>query len=339
MKIATYLAGLIGLIGATLLMIHEGVGDVLHVLLQGGWGLLWLVPFHVLPLMLDAEGWYALLQPFDPQRRASRGFLLWIAAIREAVNRLLPTANVGGELVGIRLTKWRVPDGAAVTATIIVEVMITMIVQYLFTALGLILLIGLKQSTNLAPTILTGLALSLPVPIVFGALLRYGSVFERMERAVEGMLGNRGTFTNLIGGGGLGLDEAIRRLYSHRLLLLRGLLWQFAGYVLGAFETWLALRLLGHEVSPVAAIAVEALTQAVRHFAFIVPAGLGVQEASLVLFGQMIGVDHDISLSLSLAKRMREVIFGLPALLSWQWSEGRLLHRRWREQGRSTAES
>lgn len=69
------------------------------------------------------------------------------------------------------------------------------------------------------------------------------------------------------------------------------------------------------------ALAIEALTQAVRHAAFMVPAGLGVQEAAVVLLAQMFGVDRNVALSLALVKRMREVIFGCIALASWQWAE------------------
>jgi len=43
------------------------------------------------------------------------------------------------------------------------------------------------------------------------------------------------------------------------------------------------------------------------------------------LFGQIVGIDSGTALSLSLAKRMREVLFGVPALLSWQWLEARRL--------------
>ena len=64
---------------------------------------------------------------------------------------------------------------------------------------------------------------------------------------------------------------------------------------------------------------------AVRLLAFMVPAGLGVQEAGLVLFGQALGISSELALSVSMAKRMREVLCGLPSLLSWQWMEGRRL--------------
>jgi hypothetical protein len=72
-------------------------------------------------------------------------------------------------------------------------------------------------------------------------------------------------------------------------------------------------------------MAVEALTQAVRHASFLIPAGLGVQEAAVLLFGYLAGINGDLALSLALVKRMREILFGVPALLSWQW----LVARRW----------
>jgi uncharacterized membrane protein YbhN (UPF0104 family) len=100
---------------------------------------------------------------------------------------------------------------------------------------------------------------------------------------------------------------------------------QFAAFVSGSFEIWFALRLFGHPVSVGAAIALESMTQAVRHFAFIVPAGIGVQEAGLVLFGHVLGIGSELALAVSMAKRMREVLCGLPPLLSWQWLEGRRL--------------
>jgi hypothetical protein len=57
----------------------------------------------------------------------------------------------------------------------------------------------------------------------------------------------------------------------------------------------------------------------------MVPSALGVQEAGLIGAGMLVGLAPDAALALSLAKRMREVLFGLPWLLTWQWMEGRTL--------------
>ncbi len=40
----------------------------------------------------------------------------------------------------------------------------------------------------------------------------------------------------------------------------------------------------------------------------------------------MIGLPPEASVALSLVKRMREVAFGVPALISWQWAETRRLY-------------
>ena len=101
---------------------------------------------------------------------------------------------------------------------------------------------------------------------------------------------------------------------------------QFAAFISASFEIWFALRLFGHPVGFGTAFVLEAMTQAVRHLAFVVPAGIGVQEAGLVVFGHALGISGDLALAVSMAKRMREVLCGLPALMSWQWLEGRRLH-------------
>ncbi len=333
MKLATYLLGFLGLAAAIVLVLHHGWDAVATVLAQGGWGLFWLVPFHALPLILDTFGWRMLLAPSDPDNRAPTPYLFWVATIREAANRLLPVANIGGEVIGIRLVILRGIGGATVTASVIIEVLLTLLNQYVFTAFGLVLLIMLTHATHLTSTILVGLALSLPIPLGMFAALRYGSVFERLEKLAERALGSANVAALL---GGANLDDAIRALLKHRGRLLGCMLWQLACYVLGAFECWFTLRLLGHEVTPWAAITLEAMTQAVRHFIFVVPAGLGVQEGGLILFGQLIGLPTDVAVALSLTKRAREVVFGLPALISWQWVEGRRLRALWSRAKRAT---
>ncbi|MGN6316293.1 lysylphosphatidylglycerol synthase domain-containing protein [Trinickia sp.] len=295
------------------LVVREGAADVAHVIEQAGLALLWLVPFHAVPLLLDAYGWRVLLRG-----RAPLAFLWWVATVREAVSRLLPVFAVGGEIVGIRLARWRVPDASRVSASVIVEVLVTIAVQYAFSALGVVLILAATGGGH-AKTIALALVLSLPLPVVTALLLRRGGVFHAIERFAARALGSEHRF--LQGIDGAKLDAEIDALMTRTGVLVRAFVWQFAGYLIGAFETYWALALLGHPVSAGGAIAIEALTQAVRHAAFMVPAGLGVQEAAVVLLAQMFGVDREVAFSLALVKRMREVIFGCIALGSWQLAE------------------
>lgn len=304
-------AGIAALIA---LVLHEGAGDVMHVIAGAGFALLWLVPLHALPLLLDAYAWSLLLG-----KRASLPFLWWVATVREAISRLLPVASIGGEIIGIGLARWRVPDASTVSASVVVEVLVTMAVQYAFSALGLVLIATSTHQVSEIKTIGLALALSLPLPVLTVLLIRRGRVFHKIERFAAKLLGDAHPLLRDIDG--KRLDADIDALMSRTGLLVSAFLWQLAGYVSGALETYWALAMLGHPVSVSGALAIEALTQAVRHAAFMVPAGLGVQEAAVLLLALVVGVDRETALSLALVKRAREVIFGCVALASWQVAE------------------
>jgi len=308
------------------LALHGGMNDVLHAIGAAGFALLWLVPLHALPLLLDAQAWWLLLR-----KRASLPYLWWVATVREAVSRLLPVASIGGEFVGVRLARWKVDETSVVAGSVIVEVLVTMAVQYVFAALGLVMIIAQTGHDDLLFTIGAALLLSLPLPVVVFVLLRRGGLFHKIERWSARLPMSAHWGVERIGGAQL--DAAIDTLLCEPFLLLRAFAWQFAGYLIGASEVYLALWMLGHPVSIGGAIAVEALTQAARHAAFFVPSGLGVQEAVVVLLARLFGVDEQTAFSLALVKRMREVVFGCLALASWQAAEiARNRRDAWRDE-------
>lgn len=328
MKLAMRIATALGLILIVALVIHGGVQDILNLLANAGWGLLWLVPLHLLPLQLDALGWRELLRAVDtpaPARGPAR--LLWIASVREAVNRLLPVANIGGEIVGIRMTARHGASVVPVTASIVVEVLLTLASQLLFALLGLLCVLQVTHGGANTRDILLVIAVIFAMVVANYLLLRFGKVFERLLTRIERSLDLSSQLRELVGQAAA-VDATIRALCAHHATLLVAVLWQLAGAVAGTLETWIALQLLGHPVSLPTALALESLTQVVRHFVFIVPAGLGVQEAGLVGGGLLLGVGADAALALSAAKRMREILYGAPVLLIWQWRQllGRSAH-------------
>jgi uncharacterized membrane protein YbhN (UPF0104 family) len=188
--------------------------------------------------------------------------------------------------------------------------------------MGVLLLFQGGESFHEHSRLLLALVVTLPVPLGTAWLLRYGSRF------LIGLVGE-----NSLSEGVASLDRAIRATLSrHRALLVTGFL-QFGGLLSGSFEIWFVLRLFRHPVDWRAAIVVESLTQAVRHLAFVIPAGLGVQEAALVVFGRAFGIDAELALAVSMAKRVREILLGVVSLLSWQWMEGRQIHKERRPPG------
>jgi putative membrane protein len=329
LKYAARFIGVVGLATVALLIFHEGPAAMLALLARAGLRLLWLVPLHALPLALDANGWRTLLE--GARRRAGDSAaaesvplstLFGIATVRESINRLLPVANVGGELVGIRLLAQRGVPTTTAAASVIVEGLLTLVSLYVFIALGLLALLHAAPQFHGVGSILLGLDIGLPIILAVALLLRYGSVFARAGRLLERLFGREAPWFNLLQHSSR-LDAEIRRFYRPRSRLLRTVGWQVAGLLAGTLETWLALRWLAHPVTPAAALALEALTQAIRNFAFLVPSGLGLQEVGLLALGAVLGVNGPTALALSLAKRMRDILFGVPSLLTWQWLEMR----------------
>jgi putative membrane protein len=323
MKLAARIALIAGLSVMILLIAHEGAVGIVKLLSKAGWMLLLLLPLHVLPLLLDAAGWRTLIVA-----RCRLMTLFLIAVVRQAVNGLLPVANIGGEVVGIRLLARADVDGTLAAASVIVEVLLTVVGQYLFVALGVVFLLQITQALRLTNELLLGLAASAPFLALLVVLLRHGSVFERLQRIAVRLAPNLRDSSLTVRGADV--DAAIGTLLRAPARLARALSWQFAGLLAECLETWATLWFLGVSVGFSQALILESLTQAARQFLFIVPAGYGVQELGLVAVGHVLGIGGDVALALSLAKRMTRIVFGVPALLAWQWTETRAGLKRFR---------
>jgi hypothetical protein len=145
-------------------------------------------------------------------------------------------------------------------------------------------------------------------------------VFERLQRILRTLVGS-----SVMSLDAASLDQELKACLKRGRRLVIAASSQMAALMSGSFEIWFALRLFAHPVGAKAAMLLESLTQAARHLAFVVPGGLGIQEAGLMLIGNVVGINGEVALSVSMVKRAREILWGVPALISWQWQEGRHL--------------
>src|SRR5262249_33590635 len=137
MKIGPLVGLSVGGLGLTGLLAYYGVAPIGAAVLSAGWGL--IVAFLVLGLQLPPPGlaWRALLPDPSPPSFAAFVRLRWI---REAVNNLLPVAQIGGEVVGARLLARHGPGLALSAASATVDLSVELATQILFTLAGLVLL-------------------------------------------------------------------------------------------------------------------------------------------------------------------------------------------------------
>lgn len=323
-KILAYAAGLIGLTLAVILIVIAGSGDVLRVLESAGWGLFWLVPLHLAPVLLESAAWQSLLRARS-RVKLPFAYVAWTTAVREAVNNLLPVARVGGELIGVRLLRRRRIRAAVGAASLVVLLTLTALDLYLLTLAGLGLLLSNIPATQIAGPVAAGLLALLPAMLLLVIVQRYGKLFARLDRLIEIVTGGHKLLSRLVRPDKL--DAEIRSFYGRFATLTAAAGWKLLSLAAEAAEVWVIMFLLHHPIAVWQAIVMETLSLAARAAAFVVPAGIGVQEGGFVLIGQLIGVPADFAIAVSLAKRFREIAFGLPSIASWQWVEGRHLHR------------
>jgi putative membrane protein len=316
-KIGVQISLALGLGVVIALIAVHGAGTIAGLLAGAGWKLALLAPLQTLPLLLDVMGWRSVILG-----RVRLPYLFLIACIRQAINRLLPVANIGGEIAGIRLLVQQGVDGAPAGASIVVELVLSLFAQYAFVAIGAVCLFSRTDNARAIQAVGIGLAAGLPPLILVIIIVRNGRVFHRVEQLTQRLLR---PWRSGQGGVDLGarVDAAVREIFAAHGRLLRALAWQIAGLVAGCSETWFALKWLGHPVGFADALVLESLTQAAKSVFFMVPSALGVQEAGLIGVGLLLGLGSDVALALSLAKRVREVLLGLPSLLAWQFIEGR----------------
>src|SRR5579872_3790603 len=137
---AAYIGVIAGLGLLLVLLVRANLADLLHALRIGGVQLLWLLPYRLLFFVLYALGWAVLLRPYDARGRATLPFLTWAATVREGIDRLLPVASIGGGIVGIRLLTWRGIALSSGAASVIAEVLLTLVALSVFSLIGVTLL-------------------------------------------------------------------------------------------------------------------------------------------------------------------------------------------------------
>lgn len=312
-------AGVLGAFGVVDLVAHVGWQRIGQTMARAGLGLLWLVPLRLFTVGLDTRGWRALLKI---RRQASWAFLFWLGMVRDAVNTLLPVARVGGEVIAIRLLRLRGVKTCTASASVIVETSVTLVWQVLLTIAGIVALLPYVGASFLVPKLLLGLAAGVFVVAVFLTVqwrIGLGGFFERVS---AWLFRDRRASASAL----RTLDQKVRILYRRRRALFRCAMWQLLGFVGSAAEILVLGYLMQAHLSLGQVFIFEALIQALHSASFTVPGALGIQEGGFVLLGSVLGVAPDIALSLALCRRGRQIVLGLPVLVSWQWFERR--HKR-----------
>ena len=307
MRRLSVLLALLGIALAAALVLRFDAGDILRALLGIGWpGAAALLALQGALFGVLGLAWATVQPDIRPM------LLVWGRMVRDAATVCLPFSPVGGYLLGIRAVALHGPAWPLAAAGTIVDVTAEIIAQLLFALLGIATLLIARPGTDLALPV--GLALITALILLITGL----SQRARIGTLAIRLLGPRARQAPALG------HEA-QRLYANHLRIAAAIAIHLCGWLATGVATWIGLHLLGLDLPIVSILALEAVVDAVVAVAFLVPGAIGVQEAGYVGLGTMFGIPPDLALGVSLLRRAREVGWGIPILLLWQWQEFRRL--------------
>lgn len=317
MKVIPIIAAILGLAMTGALVGYFGAGAVVRSLRAIGWaGFLAVCLIHLGVTSLEGFAWRLLV----PGARV--WVLIWARFIRDAGSEVLPVSQMGGCVLGARAAALAGVPGSVAAATTMVDLTLEFLAKLAYMAVGLILLVNLRPGMPVALPVTFGFAASGLFAIVFVLLQRRGfAAFDRFAR----MLG-RGWAERTISGMAA-VNAALAGIYRRSAGLWGGFALHLACWVLSAAEVWIVLYLAGAPLGFPSVLVIESLLYAIRTVAFAIPNAVGVQEGAYVLIGAAFGLTPEMALAISLLKRARDIVIGLPALATWQVIEGGRLWR------------
>jgi len=327
MRSLPLIAAGVGIAAIAVLVGYFGTGAVVHALVTIGLiGFAVVCAIHLVLMAAMGLAWRALLP-------GTRWWVpVWGRFVRDSGSEALPLSQVGGYVIGARALSLLGIPATLAAATTIVDVTLEFVAQVVYTALGLALLVQLKPDSQAAVPLAIGLGIGVLAAFAFLAMQRRAiPLIDRIAR----ILGQG--WAERTASGAAALHEALTATYRNRAGLTASFLLHLVCWIVSAAEIWVMLRFAGAPLPFAATLVIESLLYAARTAAFAIPNAVGVQEGAYILFGAAFGLSPETALALSLMKRARDLVIGLPTVAVWQIVEGGRLWRRKRKPDRDFA--
>jgi putative membrane protein len=311
---------LLGLVAICAFLAHIGVGPILASLKSLGLpGFIVFCLYTVGVLGLLGVSWYVIV-PGVPLKQLP-GFIFG-RIMREVAADILPFAQVGGFILGVRGACLFGVSTSIAVASSIVDLGAEMAGQLLFTAIGLSIL-GLHPPPRFPHNVvdpITTVGLGLGVATVVGfffsqrfASRALGKLSAQWPKQIQAHLAS--------------VQDILTDVYRRPASVALSIGLHLVAWLTAVGGVWLTLSFMAVRMQPSMILVMESLVYLARSVAFFVPGAIGVMEGGYVLLGPIFGLPAEIALSLALIKRGRDLAIGLTAIAVWQTLEGKRLLR------------
>ena len=303
-----------------------GVALTVAVVLHVGWASLWgaverigfsgfaLFTLYSLAGFLPLGwAWWAVAPGSGPRR-----WLLfpWGRLVRESASDVLPFSQVGGLVVGLRAVQGQGVGEPLAVASQIVDLTTEMAAQLFYTLFGLAMLLAvLRHATGAQELVWTTVA-----AIAAGALgLAAFVVLQGRGLDLIGAIAARWLKDTRERAAAIRAELSV--IYAQPVRVVAGAAWHAVGWVWSGAGAWLCLSFMDVHVALWKVLALESLIAAVKSVAFFTPGALGFQEGAYALVAPLFGITAEAALAVSLLRRAKDLVLGVPAMLAWQARE------------------
>jgi putative membrane protein len=307
--VIAFVAGIAVLAGLTIYAGANGIFRAFATLGLSGLAVIALIHLPVVGLM----GWAWWTIGKDLAGAEPRKFL-WARLLRDSAAETLPFSQLGGFAFGIRALHLDRIGAIGGALSMSVDLVMEMWAKLPYFVAGLLALFALSRGLHLwgSLSLVFGVSAALfAIPFVLRRRLRRW--LERFALALARRWPNLGSPED----GAKFFD----RLFAAPQRLVLGFATHLVCWFLGAAEAWVVFRLIGLHVGPLEALVIDSLAMGLRTFAFLVPAAAGVQEGTYVLVCALFAIAPASAIAVSLARRARDLVLGIPALAVWQFAE------------------
>ena len=320
MKRLSYVLALFGVLIGVLLVAYFGLGNVVTAVSRIGWPeFALIVGWQIVLFVVLGIAWDIIM----PARDGRRFWVpVWGRMVRDAAANCLPFSQVGGFVFGARAITLQRVEWHTATASTVVDVTAEFLAQIVFACIGLVILILRVPGSRIAGPVEAGIGLAVLACFAFIWVQKgVGSIFAKLGARIAGERFQDAKERVDV------LQAELGMIYGHTGRLALGIFVHLIGWICTGVAGWIGYHALGVPIDFDDAMAIEALLSAAAAIAFLVPVNAGVQEAGYAGLGAVFGVPPDVSLGVSLVRRGRDIVVGVPILLLWQLLEMRQLRR------------
>jgi uncharacterized membrane protein YbhN (UPF0104 family) len=301
------------------LVLRMGIGTIVAQLSHFGWWFLAICALGALWLFFQTLAWREM------QREQFKGipllFLFNVKFISDALNTLLPSANLGGETARLYFTSHFLSKKEAL-AGVMVDKTFEYAAGMPFMVLGFLLAWagGFFPKSLVLPAVLC-LGITLVGILVFIGFQVQGMhpLLARISRFIPPLRRLIEAREKQI----RGLDDHLRRLYAvpmRRILTAWG--FHFLARVTGVFEVILVMRVLHVPVDFLRGFFIAAMVAGINTVFFLMPGQWGVAEGSHLFILHSMGYPPLVGLSLGIIKRIRKLLFAALGMLLYSRYRG-----------------